>query len=251
VLAPTSVRRFAGSLKGARFLDLSRRGKYLLFRLSVPAAKRDLKLVGHLGMTGRMYVVPARAPLPKHAAVVLELGREKFIFEDTRYFGRLTLDGSAISRLGPEPLGGDFTTASFGEGLQRSGQAIKVKLLDQRLVAGLGNIYASEALFLAGISPALPARDLSKVQVKKLWTSIRRVLRQAIERGSTLPLDFAGSGQRDGLFYYGRSKAISKVREKFRVYDRAGQPCLTCRTSVERCVQAGRSTFYCPCCQAR
>ena len=111
-------------------------------------------------MTGRMYLLPAKARLPRHAAVVLDLGRENFIFEDTRYFGRLTLDSSALARLGPEPLGAEFTAERFAEALGRSRQAIKVKLLDQSLLAGVGNIYASEALFRAGIAPTLTGAEI-------------------------------------------------------------------------------------------
>jgi formamidopyrimidine-DNA glycosylase len=115
-------------LRGATFVKVSRRGKYLLFELS--AAKRGvrIKLTGHLGMTGRMYLLPAAAPLPKHAAVVLNLGREKFVFEDTRYFGRFTLGADTIANLGPEPLGKEFTVDYLIAALKRSVQAIKVRI---------------------------------------------------------------------------------------------------------------------------
>jgi formamidopyrimidine-DNA glycosylase len=113
VLGPTSPRRFRSVLRGARFLGLERRGKYLLFTLASGGKQATFLLVGHLGMTGRMYLLPARAGLPKHAAVILKLGREQFVFEDTRYFGKLTLDADAVGRLGPEPLAGDFTTERF------------------------------------------------------------------------------------------------------------------------------------------
>jgi formamidopyrimidine-DNA glycosylase len=249
-LARTSVRRFAAALLGARFLNVSRRGKYLLFSLHAAGKKRPLQLVGHLGMTGRMYLLPAGDALAKHAAVVLELGREKFVFEDTRYFGRLTLDDRALGQLGPEPLGDGFTPAGFGQALKRSGQAIKVKLLDQRLVVGIGNIYASEALFRAGISPELPARNLAPQQVKRLWRAIREVLTEAIDCGSTVPLNWSGEGKRDGLFYFGRAPGTpGYYEERLQVYDRAGSSCPTCGAAIKRLVQAARSTFYCPRCQ--
>ncbi|MCX5823987.1 MAG: hypothetical protein NTY86_10925, partial [Deltaproteobacteria bacterium] len=128
VLAPSSAREFTRALVGAKFCGLARRGKYLLFKLR-HAERAELRtLVGHLGMTGRMYLLPAKASLPKHAAVVLNLGRENFVFEDTRYFGRLTLEASALGRLGPEPLGAEFTVEGFAEALGRSRQPIKVKL---------------------------------------------------------------------------------------------------------------------------
>jgi formamidopyrimidine-DNA glycosylase len=252
VLAPASAREFAQTLRGAKFTGLSRRGKYLLFRLRTTRPARSLLVVGHLGMTGRMYLLPASAHLPRHAAVVLNLGRRKFVFEDTRYFGRFTFEATALEKLGPEPLGAEFTLDGFARALRRSRQAIKVRLLDQALLAGVGNIYASEALFRAGITPALPARRVTAPQVQRLWCAIRAVLRHAIACGSTVPLNYAGTGLRDGLFYFGReSGALSFYRERLRVYDRAGQPCHRCGTSIRRGVQAARSTFYCPHCQRR
>jgi formamidopyrimidine-DNA glycosylase len=160
VIAPAVKGSFARVLRGARFAGVSRRGKYLLFRLLCAPGAKPLTLVGHLGMTGRMYLLPAKAPLPKHATVVFRLGSESFVFEDTRYFGRLTLDASAIERLGPEPLEEEAAPGSFAQALKRSRQPIKVKLLDQHVVAGVGNIYASEVLFRAGISPTTPACQL-------------------------------------------------------------------------------------------
>ena len=192
VVGPASARRFTRALRGARFCGLARRGKYLVFQLRQAESAEPVTVVGHLGMTGRMYLSPVRDRLPKHAAIVLNLGRENFIFEDTRYFGRLSLDGSALARLGPEPLGAQFTAKRFAEALGRSRQAIKVKLLDQTLLAGVGNIYASEALFRAAIAPTLPARRLTVRQVQRLSRAIRAVLREAIACGSTVPLDYAG-----------------------------------------------------------
>lgn len=250
VLRPTSVRRFTSALDGARFVDLSRRGKYLLFTLCPLGQNTPFALLGHLGMTGRMYLQPAKQPLPKHAAVVLFLGRRNFVFEDTRYFGRLTLDVSPLEQLGPEPLDGGFTVDQLANALRRSSQAIKVKLLDQSLVAGVGNIYASEALFRAGISPRRTAKRLSREAVMRLWRSVREVLAEAIDCGSTIPLDYGGTGKRDGLFYFGRAaSAPDYYAERLRVYDREGEPCPRCGQAIKRLVQAARSTFYCPRCQ--
>jgi len=250
VIGRGSVRKFAQTLRGARFDGLSRRGKYLLFTLRPTNGAGPFLLVGHLGMTGRMYLSPRERPLPKHAAVVLDLGRQKFVFEDTRYFGRLTLDGRAIEELGPEPLGAEFTAEGLAQALKRSGQSIKVKLLDQSLIAGVGNIYASEALFRAGISPQLLARRLRPAQVSRLWSAIREVLTEAIEFGSTIPLSYAGAGANDGLFYFGRApEAADTYAERFRVYDREGQPCVTCGRPIKRITQAARSTFLCAYCQ--
>jgi formamidopyrimidine-DNA glycosylase len=252
VLAATSPRHFAHALRGAKFVALTRRGKYLLFTLRRLNRKAPLLLVGHLGMTGRMYLLPARAALPKHAAVVLGLGRENFVFEDTRYFGRLTLDAEAMAHLGPEPLEPEFTKEGFHAALSRSSQPIKVRLLDQRLVAGLGNIYASEALFRARISPRIAARRLNRKQITDLWQAIREVLAEAIACGSTVPLNFTGNGKPGGLFYFGRAPGTPDFyEERLRVYDRAGLPCSECNTPLRRLVQAARSTFYCPRCQRR
>jgi formamidopyrimidine-DNA glycosylase len=252
IIAPTTVREFSQTLRGATFTGWSRRGKYLLFDLRRADSRQATTLMGHLGMTGRMYLLPARAPLPKHTAVVLGLGARNFVFEDTRYFGRLTLETEAVARLGPEPLGPEFTVESLQQGLARSRQPIKVKLLDQSLVAGIGNIYASEALFRAGVSPRLPARRLTLSQLERLWRSIRQTLTEAIQGGSTVPLGLDGNGKRDGLFYFGRADgAKDYYEERLRVYDRAGHPCMACGAAIKRLVQAARSTYYCPQCQGR
>jgi formamidopyrimidine-DNA glycosylase len=249
VIAPTPAAEFERELVGAKITDLTRRGKYLLFSLK-PRGAKPRYLVGHLGMTGRMFVAGKKDLLPKHAAVVLDLGRERFVYEDTRYFGKLTLDASAIEYLGPEPLDSGFTSQSFAASLKRSQRAIKIKLLDQELVAGIGNIYASEALFRARISPRLAAKRLRPEQIRELWRAIRAVLTDAIRRGSTIPLSFNGDGK-DGLFYFGRPPGTPDFyEERLRVYDRHGRPCVRCKTPIKRIVQAARSTFFCPQCQS-
>jgi formamidopyrimidine-DNA glycosylase len=251
VLVHTSPAALKRALRGAVFADISRRGKYLVFELRNARTAASFTLLGHLGMSGRMYLLPAAAPLPKHAAVVLDCGPEQFVFEDTRYFGRFTLDMGALARLGPEPLGAEFGAKHLARALQRSQQALKVKLLDQSVVAGVGNIYASEALFRAGLPPTQPGRELNQAQVARLWRALRKVLRDAIAWGSTVPLDYAGTGARDGLFYYGRGARApgNYYEERLRVYDREGQPCPRCGAPIQRVVQAARSTFFCPRCQ--
>jgi formamidopyrimidine-DNA glycosylase len=250
IVAPTRVHVFRKTLQQARFTGVSRRGKYLRFALEKPGDPEPVQLLGHLGMTGRMYLLPAGVPLPKHAAVVLGLDRHRFVFEDTRYFGRLTLDTRPLARLGPEPLTEQFTAQEFHRQLSRSKQPIKLKLLDQTVVAGVGNIYASEALFRARISPRTPARRLRLGQVQRLWRAIRDVLRIAIECGSTVPLNLDGEGTGDKLFYFGRADdATGFYAERLRVYDRAGHPCPRCGTLIRRIVQGARSTFFCPGCQ--
>jgi len=207
-------------------------------------------MVGHLGMTGRMYVKSTESPLAKHAAVVLGLGDQNFVFEDTRYFGRFTLSTARIEELGPEPLEKGFTVPYFAKALKRSRQSIKVKLLDQNLVAGIGNIYASEALFRAEIPPRLAAARLSLEQVARLWKAIRVVLREAIRFGSTVQLNYSGDRTRTGLFYYGRAPDTPDYyEERLRVYDRSGKPCPRCGEAIRRINQAQRSTYFCPACQ--
>jgi formamidopyrimidine-DNA glycosylase len=252
VLSGMSLRELSRRLAGATFTNLSRRGKYLVFELRSPNLNEPFAILGHLGMTGRMYLQSTSVRLPKHAAVILNCGSENFVFEDTRYFGRFTADVTVLDRLGPEPLHWQFTSAVLAAALQRSRRAIKVKLLDQRAVAGLGNIYASEALFRAGVSPLIPARKLTEEEIKRLWRGIRHVLREAIARGSTVPLNYAGAGERDGLFYFGSSDSTPLgYFERLRVYDREGHPCMRCGRAIQRVVQAARSTFFCPGCQSR
>ena len=250
IARPTTAPQLKRALVGAKFVELERRGKYLIFHLRQPGAKENFSFMGHLGMTGRMFLTASKTPLPKHAAVVLDFGRQKFIFEDTRYFGRFTLDLSAVAELGPEPWAKEFTPQLLHQSLKRSTQSVKVKLLDQSLVAGVGNIYASEALFRACISPRRAANRLSLAQAEALHQTIREVLQEAIDCGSTIPLDFAGEGKRDGLFYYGKVEGESDFyQERLHVYDRAGQPCVKCQTAIRRIVQAARSTYFCPSCQ--
>ena len=249
IARPTSEPELQSALTGAKFKSLERRGKYLLFTLQPKTGKETVTLLGHLGMTGKMFLTNKTEALPKHAAVVLDLGDRNFVFEDTRYFGRFTLDLSSVEKLGPEPLSENFTPEQFARELKRSRQPIKVKLLDQSLVTGVGNIYASEALFRAKISPKLAADKLTFAQVKKLHRTIREVLTKAIEFGSTVPINFTGT-KSDGLFYFGSAVgAPDFYTERLRVYDRAGKPCWNCRQPIQRIVQAARSTFFCKQCQ--
>jgi len=248
IIRPTSLATFTKTLQGSKIRAVSRRGKYLLFDLK--AAKRPVvQLVGHLGMTGRMYMQPRKRALPKHTAVSFACGREAFVFEDIRYFGRLTLDASAIKALGPEPLTDAFDGCVLFAGLRNCRQAIKPKLLDQSLVAGVGNIYASEALWRAGILPRRMARRLTQAQCGQLAKTIREVLAEAIAFGSTVPLGFDGGGERDGLFYYGAANGGEGFEERLCVYNCEGEPCMSCGEPVRKIVQAGRSTYYCGVCQ--
>lgn len=252
VIRPTTPEQLADTLTGATMQGVTRRAKFLLFQLKAKGARETYPLVAHLGMTGRIFLQPKKEALPKHAAVVLDLGANVLVYEDTRYFGRFTLDTTSLSELGPEPLEEPFDAAAFTAALKRSSQPIKVKLLDQSLIAGVGNIYASESLFRAGISPKRRSDKLKPAEVDSLLKSIREVLGEAIRFGSTIPLDYAGTGKRDGLFYYGKpEEAPDFYEERLLVYDRLNQPCAKCETPIKRFVQAARSTYFCPECQKR
>src|SRR5262245_35551990 len=120
VLGSTSSAQLQRTLQGATFTGVERRGKYLIFEIKQSGVRSTKPLIGHLGMTGRMYLVPAKSILPKHAAVVMDLGRELFVYEDTRYFGKLTLDTRSVSQLGPEPLSEEFDPRTFATALSRS-----------------------------------------------------------------------------------------------------------------------------------
>jgi formamidopyrimidine-DNA glycosylase len=245
---PDSPQTFREMVAGAKFKGLSRRGKYLLFRLEgANPPRRAFQMLGHLGMTGRMYVALKNEALAKHAAIVFDLGDRDFIYEDPRYFGRMTLDLSPIRALGAEPLADDFSAKQWAAGLKKSRRAIKIKLIDQDFVAGLGNIYASEALFRARLSPKRPANRLMLSEVKRLRGAVREVLKEAIKYGSTVPLK-AMSGKSDALFYYS-DDGEGFYEKRLRVYGRAGKPCLRCGTAIRRMTQGGRSTFFCPHCQ--
>lgn len=248
-LRQTTPAAFTEALTQARFQSLQRRGKHLVFTLR--KHRHSTPLIAHLGMTGRLFLAGKQSSLPRHATIVLGLARENLVFEDVRRFGGMTLDTSAIERLGPEPLEPEFTVNTLSQALARSRQPIKIKLLDQSVVAGIGNIYASEALFRARLDPCTPSQLLSLPELQRLRSAIRRVLSQSIRFGSTMPLDFGGSASRNGLFYYGQSPEHAGNREeRFQVYDREGKPCRRCKTPICKKVQAARSTYYCPRCQA-
>ena len=254
VVRPDDAGTLAKALVGREFCQVRRRAKYLLFDLGRRGKgdpKAEVTVVGHLGMTGRMFVQPNLQPLPKHAAVTLDLGPDVFVFEDTRYFGRFNLDTTVLEPLGPEPLEDGFVLNGFVTALRRSRQPIKVKLLDQTVIAGVGNIYASEALFRAGINPKRPALKLKIAQVISLMQTIREVLAEAIQFGSTIPLDLDHSGRKNDLFYYGQAEGSSSFyEERLLVYGRRGEPCRICHTPIRKFVQAARSTYWCPKCQS-
>jgi formamidopyrimidine-DNA glycosylase len=231
-------------LRGARIQRIRRRGKYILIELDSARV-----LAVHLRMTGKFVSLPLEAPLPKHAHAIFYLDDERrLVFCDQRQFGKLLLVEAAdlesmaqIISLAPEPLGKQFTLEYLREVLARSRRGIKQLLLDQTKVLGLGNIYASEALFLARINPLTPASAIGRQRAERLHEAIRATLRAAIAGGSTLRIDL----DEEGSSYIGTSERF------WRVYERAGEPCINCGTKIRRVVQGSRSTYYCPRCQRR
>ncbi len=233
--------RFAARLTGRRVVSLSRRAKYIVGTLD-----DGVQLLAHLGMSGRMVLHPGPPPQRgKHDHVVFITGAgAHIVFSDPRRFGLMTLiepgaaaDHPLLRDLGPEPLGNAFDGALLAARLKGKQTPIKAALLDQRVVAGLGNIYVCEALYQAGISPRRLARTVGPVRAERLAVAIRAVLNAAIAAG--------GSSLRD---YVGSSGELGYFQHSFSVYDREGQPCPSCDCdrAVIRIVQSGRSTFYCP-----
>ncbi len=237
-------RAFASRLEGRRIRSVDRRGKYLLLALD----SGDVLLM-HLGMSGSFRIdrgakrpAPADDVVERHDHVVFTLSNGVTVtFNDPRRFGLMDLLGEspaasdkAFAALGPEPLGASFRAAALAGALTGKRIAVKVALLDQRVVAGVGNIYASEALHRAGLSPLRRSSTLATAtgrpapRAVKLAAAIKTVLREAIAR-------------KERPYRAGR----------FRVYEREGEPCRKpgCRGTIRRITQAGRSTFYCPACQ--
>ncbi|SFD18493.1 bifunctional DNA-formamidopyrimidine glycosylase/DNA-(apurinic or apyrimidinic site) lyase [Tropicimonas isoalkanivorans] len=241
----------ASRLTGARVLNLRRRSKYILADLSSSES-----LLIHLGMSGRMVIsgeAPGHffqpiVPMEKHDHVVLDMdGGARITFNDARRFGAMDLVATAsadahplLVALGPEPLGNVFDETYLVTALRGRKTPIKSALLDQKLVAGLGNIYVCEVLHRAGIAPTRRSDRIAAARVAALVPAIRTVLTEAIAAG--------GSSLRDHRQANGD---LGYFQHSFRVYGRAGQPCLRpgCGGTIRRIVQAGRSTFYCPACQ--
>lgn len=244
---------FAERIAGARVNHLGRRAKYLVGELSTGEA-----LIMHLGMTGRFTVSgpkPKKKPGKfhhdagedeKHDHVVFEMqGGTKVVFNDARRFGFMELwpageleSYPGFDGLGPEPISNEFSAAYLEEAFEGKKTPVKSALLDQRVVAGLGNIYVSEALFRAGINPKKLAGSIKPDKLGRLAVEVRNVINEAIKAGGSTINDFATTDGELGYFQH-----------RFRVYDKAGKPCPTCAKPIKRMVQAGRSTFYCSSCQ--
>jgi formamidopyrimidine-DNA glycosylase len=245
-LAPeTTPPEFARRLRGRLIESIGRRGKHILVRMD-----GALVLVVHLRMTGRFLYLPLEAPLPKHTHALFYLDNERRLaFTDQRHFGMMKLVAAAeldnakeLRRLAPEPFSDGFTPGYLHEALSRSRRTLKETLLDQTRVAGLGNIYAAEAMHIACVNPFAVASRLSRRRVPRLHSAILEVLSEAIRHGSTMNVD---PEDIEGSYYSGGAQG------HWRVYDREGEPCPVCRSLVRRIMHAGRSTFFCPRCQRR
>lgn len=242
LLVAPSAASFKRKLRGARIDAINRRGKYILIEFD-----NQQVLVVHLRMTGKFLCVGPEQSLPPYPHVIFYLDDDRrLVFCDMRQFGRMRLLPAQklsalpqIAALAPEPFTDEFSFDYFRETLSKSRRSLKQLLLDQTKILGLGNIYASEALFLARISPLKQAHRLSKPRALRLHQAIRDILQEAIDAGSTLRIDLSdGNGS-----YFG-------TMERFwRVYERAGEPCVNCGAAIRRVVQGGRSTYFCPKCQ--
>lgn len=233
---------FARRLTNRRVQHVRRRAKYLLLDLD-----RGETLIMHMGMSGRFTVYGHNAPHNgKHDHVVFETDDHKHVvFTDPRRFGLMALAATGevdsdplFAGIGPEPLDDKFTAAGLSAALKGKRTPIKAALLDQRVVAGLGNIYVCEALFRAGISPRRLASSVAGARAGRLVPAIKSVLKEALAAGGSSLRDYAHADGELGYFQH-----------HFRVYDREGKACPTCAKPVKRIVQSGRSTFFCPHCQ--
>ena len=230
-------------LAGRRITGLSRRGKLALIK-----CEGGLTLVFHLKMTGQLLLVEKGGPAAdKHTRLVVRFrdGGPDLRFRDVRKFGFLLCHSGEpatacdeLASLGPEPL--DLALADFERALGRRKGRIKSLLLDQTVIAGIGNIYADEMLFDAGIHPQTPAAALSSVELSRLWRSMRTVLAKAIEAGGSSLRDYVDAEGRPGSFQLAH-----------KVYGREGEPCPRCGRPIKRTVVGGRGTHFCPRCQRR
>jgi len=237
----------ARTLEGKRIVDVHRTGKYIVFELgpsghaerkrSSKTGKGTAQWVVHLGMTGRIVICSPGAELAKHTHLIARLasGRE-LRFVDPRMFGRVSVHAGGFDPGGVEPL--EISERSFVELFRGRKTPIKSALLNQKLVRGVGNIYADESLFRAGIRPRRRAAAVTRQEFGSLYRSVRAVLREAIKLGGSSVSDYVDADGEEGLF-----------QMRHRVYAREGEPCLVCGTAIRRVVLAGRSSHFCPKCQ--
>lgn len=245
-LAPANPpAEFAARLKDAIINFVHRRGKHILFDLDNAET-----LIAHLRMSGRFMLLPIERELPKYSHAIFYFEDEmRLVFQDQRHFGFMRIvktanlfESKELKKLAPEPFSDDFNAKYFRDVLKTSKKNIKEFLLDQTKVLGLGNIYASEALFLAKVNPQISADKVSARKANVLFEKIRDVLAESIAHGSTLNVNPENI---DGSYYGGG------YENHWRVYDREKEPCGNCKTPIKRIVQGTRSTYFCPRCQQK
>lgn len=246
-IAAPPCAEFVQQIVGQRFAEFDRRGKYMIFRLENDLGAAQQSLIVHLRMTGKLTFHPQPVTPDRHTHLLLDFDAGgQLHFQDSRKFGRIWLVEnvkSVLYKLGPEPLSAEFIVEDFGQRLHNRTAAIKALLLDQALVAGVGNIYADESLHLAGIHPSRAGSTLSAAEIAKLHSAVQTILTAAIAgHGSSLGKSNIQNYQRPG----GEQGAF---QESHRVFQRTGKPCITCGTAIERIVIAQRSTHFCPLCQ--
>jgi formamidopyrimidine-DNA glycosylase len=238
-----SPEQFVEELVGRSIVSVRRKGKALALELEAENAPPRYLLV-RLGMTGQFTVAARETPIEPHTHVLLALGeREELRFRDVRRFGRLRCCtrgevDAVFERLGPDAQ--QMTEEQFLAAMRARRGAIKSWLMNQQLLAGLGNIYADESLFVAGIHPLAQPGRLSAPKARRLFRAVRRVLGHAVKLQGTSFRDYVDIEGRPGNF-----------EPRLRVYQRAGQPCRRCRRPIQRIVVAGRSSHFCPACQPR
>jgi len=233
------------ALERARIADVRRVGKHIVVDLSRQSSvvsrqkkpKQQAQWIVHLGMTGRLLIAQPDAAVAKHTHAILRLrsGRE-LRFVDPRRFGRLAVVRHSFQAPGSEPL--EVGVESFAGLFHQRKTPIKSALLNQSLLSGIGNIYADESLFRAGVRPRRRAASLTRAELQRLYVAVQEVLNEAIVAGGSSVSDYVDSNGDPGFFQF-----------QHRVYGREGDPCLVCRTPVKRIVIAGRSAHYCPKCQ--
>ena len=242
ILQHITPQKFKEQITGRRILDLARRGKYLIFHL-----ENHLDLVAHLRMTGRLiYYSDAAIAMAKHTSVIFGFASGGNLrFEDVRKFGTLDLVTSGeyeqikgLHSLGVEPLSEAFTVEHLQNLIQDRSTKIKGLLLDQTKIAGMGNIYADESLFMARIHPERPANSLSSLEVQSLHLAIKDVLQDAIVGQGTTLRDYRTGYGREGSF-----------QNKLQIYGKKGEKCPRCGVDLEYKKVAGRTSHFCPACQ--
>lgn len=226
-------------LSGEKIISVTRRAKYLLLNTEKGS------LILHLGMSGSLRIVPTNTPAEKHDHFELQFTNGICCrLRDPRRFGAVlwskenVLEHKLLINLGPEPLEKNFNSALLFKKSRNRKTSIKQFIMDAKIVVGVGNIYASESLFLAGISPIKPAGNITQHETTALVKAIKKILKEAIKQGGTTLKDFTASDGKPGYF-----------KQKLKVYDRKNEPCITCKQPIKQITLGQRSTFYCSQCQ--